>query len=162
MECPSESFLELFVQDPDAALVDSPSFEEHLAECKECQLDLDELAIRMPRLRHLEMVIGHAARTTHEYPELEGYKFHELIGAGGFGAVYRATHLETGRPVAIKIIRPLDAVSWKRISLERDTLIRADHPNIVPYWISVIALHFAFSSTDGWKRVFPSTCNRSR
>ena len=37
---------------------------------------------------------------------LKGYELHEQIGAGGFGAVYRAEQPGVGREVAVKIIRP--------------------------------------------------------
>lgn len=34
------------------------------------------------------------------------YKLHEVLGKGGFAAVYRATDLEIGRDVAIKVLAP--------------------------------------------------------
>ena len=34
------------------------------------------------------------------------YRIESLVGQGGMGAVYRATHLHTTRTVAIKVIRP--------------------------------------------------------
>jgi serine/threonine protein kinase len=37
---------------------------------------------------------------------LKGYELRERIGAGGFGAVYRAYQSTVGREVAIKIILP--------------------------------------------------------
>ncbi|MBZ0299984.1 MAG: serine/threonine protein kinase, partial [Anaerolineae bacterium] len=38
--------------------------------------------------------------------QLKGYKLLERIGAGGFGAVYRAEQPDIGREVAIKFILP--------------------------------------------------------
>ena len=37
---------------------------------------------------------------------LKGYKLLERIGAGGYGAVYRALQSTVGRQVAVKIILP--------------------------------------------------------
>src|SRR5688500_13718649 len=34
------------------------------------------------------------------------YRIEELLGQGGMGAVYKATHIGTDRPVALKIIVP--------------------------------------------------------
>ncbi len=36
------------------------------------------------------------------------YKIHEVLGKGGFAAVYRATDVEIGRDVAIKVLAPSD------------------------------------------------------
>ena len=36
------------------------------------------------------------------------YKLHEVLGKGGFAAVYRATDVEIGRDVAIKVLAPSD------------------------------------------------------
>ena len=37
---------------------------------------------------------------------IRGYELHDCIGAGGIGAVYRASQQIVGREVAIKVIRP--------------------------------------------------------
>ncbi|MBX7221988.1 MAG: protein kinase [Blastocatellia bacterium] len=67
---------------------------------------------------------------------LEGkYRLDEKIGAGGFGAVFRGTHLRLDRPIAVKIFRPspgndsADAV--ERFRREGVSASRLQHPNAV-------------------------------
>jgi DNA-binding response OmpR family regulator len=63
------------------------------------------------------------------------YKLEEKIGAGGFGAVFRATHLGLDRHVAVKIFRPVGGVvtteSIERFRFEGVTACRINHPNAV-------------------------------
>src|SRR5258708_18297560 len=71
---------------------------------------------------------------------IKGYELRERIGAGGFGAVYRAYQPSVGREVAVKVILPerannLDFI--RRFELEAQLIARLEHPHIVPlydYW----------------------------
>jgi serine/threonine protein kinase/WD40 repeat protein len=71
---------------------------------------------------------------------IRGYELHELIGEGGFGAVYRATQTVVDREVAIKIILPQYANQpefIRRFEAEAKTVARLDHLHIVSlfdYW----------------------------
>ncbi|MDQ7036362.1 MAG: serine/threonine-protein kinase [Anaerolineae bacterium] len=71
---------------------------------------------------------------------IRGYELHELIGEGGFGAVYRATQIVVDREVAIKIILPQYANQpefIRRFEAEAKTVARLDHLHIVSlfdYW----------------------------
>lgn len=71
---------------------------------------------------------------------IKGYELHELIGQGGFGAVYRAYQPLIGREVAIKIILPQHANRpdfIRRFESEAQLVARLEHPFIVPlydYW----------------------------
>lgn len=61
----------------------------------------------------------------------------EQIGAGGMGIVYRATYVENGKEVALKVLPPGmagDAKMLKRFEREIAILKRLSHPNIVRYY----------------------------
>jgi ligand-binding sensor domain-containing protein len=63
------------------------------------------------------------------------YQIENKIGSGGFGAVYRATHIVMKRPIAVKIFRPTagnaTAESLERFLLEAISTCRINHPNAV-------------------------------
>jgi len=71
---------------------------------------------------------------------VKGYELRERIGAGGFGAVYRANQSTVGREVAIKIILPHftnhpDFI--RRFETEAHLIARLEHLHIIPlydYW----------------------------
>jgi serine/threonine protein kinase len=71
---------------------------------------------------------------------IKGYELRERIGAGGFGAVYRAHQSSVEREVAIKIILPHFANRpefIRRFEAEAQLVARLEHPYIVPlydYW----------------------------
>jgi DNA-binding response OmpR family regulator len=63
------------------------------------------------------------------------YRLDVKIGEGGFGAVFRGTHLGIGRPVAIKVMRPTGTADARemleRFRLEGVSACRVAHPNAV-------------------------------
>ncbi len=62
------------------------------------------------------------------------YQIEELCGRGGMGAVFRATHVGTGRRVAVKVIAPELAGNREfieRFRREAKTIGLLRHPNIV-------------------------------
>lgn len=71
---------------------------------------------------------------------IKGYELRELIGEGGFGAVYRAYQPLVNREVAIKIILAQHANRpefVRRFETEAQLVARLEHPFIVPlydYW----------------------------
>src|SRR3982751_6554421 len=71
---------------------------------------------------------------------IKGYELRDRIGAGGFGAVYRAYQTTVGREVAIKIILPGLANQpefIRRFEGEAQLVARLEHPHITPlydYW----------------------------
>lgn len=72
--------------------------------------------------------------------QIKGYDLRERIGAGGFGAVYKAYQSTVGREVAIKVILPglsnqPDFI--RRFESEAQLVARLEHPHITPlydYW----------------------------
>ncbi|HRI49250.1 MAG TPA: response regulator [Pseudomonadota bacterium] len=72
------------------------------------------------------------------------YRIEERIGSGGFGVVYRATHLGLERPVALKVFRPpagassVDALT--RFQLEGISACRVNHPNAVTVLDSAVSV----------------------
>jgi serine/threonine protein kinase/WD40 repeat protein len=72
--------------------------------------------------------------------QIKGYELRERIGAGGFGAVYRAFQSTVGREVAIKFILPGFSSQpdfIRRFETEAQLVARLEHPHITPlydYW----------------------------
>ncbi len=62
------------------------------------------------------------------------YRLHATIGRGGMGRVYRAENVQSGEPVAVKLIADNvadDPRFRRRFADEVETLKRLKHPNIV-------------------------------
>ncbi|MEO0564540.1 MAG: serine/threonine-protein kinase, partial [Chloroflexota bacterium] len=71
---------------------------------------------------------------------IKGYELIDKIGAGGFGAVYRARQPLVKREVAVKVILPdftNNAEFVRRFEAEAQLVANLEHPHIVPlydYW----------------------------
>ena len=68
-----------------------------------------------------------------------GYRIDSVIGHGGMGAVYLATHLRLERRVAIKVLLPelaADESFRERFIRESQLAASLEHPNIVPVYDS--------------------------
>ena len=75
----------------------------------------------------------------------EKYRIERELGRGGMGTVYLATHIGTGRPVAVKIIAPqfMERAEFvERFRREARAAGRLRHPNVVD------VTDFGFSETD--------------
>lgn len=64
------------------------------------------------------------------------FAFHEVLGHGGFATVTRATHIQSGTEVAVKLVmdRTEDgkpSAKSESVRREIDTMRRMDHPSIV-------------------------------
>ena len=67
---------------------------------------------------------------------IDRYRVSELIGKGGFGAVFRASDESLGRDVAIKLPRrpKTGFADYERWKSEARMIAMMDHPNIVPVY----------------------------
>jgi hypothetical protein len=66
-----------------------------------------------------------------------GYTIESLLGRGGMGAVYLATHERLARKVALKVIAPdlaHDADFRARFLRESQLAASLDHPNVIPIY----------------------------
>ncbi len=88
---------------------------------------------------------------------LPGYQDAVEIGGGAFASVYRATEIDTGRPVALKILK-IDSVHPRLIeTFSRETQALAkvsDHPNIV-------TLYRTLTTPDGRPVLVLELCRES-
>ena len=67
-------------------------------------------------------------------PSVPGYVIHSVLGRGGVGIVYKATHLGLKRVVALKMLRAgdlADAGDLARFRHEAEAVARLRHPNII-------------------------------
>ncbi|MBI4851329.1 MAG: serine/threonine protein kinase [Acidobacteria bacterium] len=93
--------------------------------CKACYEDVDDRCVR-DRIFLIEAFPGQRL--------VDKYRIDALIGQGGMGAVYRATHLELDRVVALKVVLP-DYVSsnetLERFRREARAAARLNHPSVI-------------------------------
>ena len=137
----------------------SPALLSHLETCPHCSKMLDELAqgIRDPLVEAFQhssgldeyssepdccdvvrnIAEGKLQSRKFDRPHLSrigSYEIEEVIAEGGMGIVYRATHSELGKEVAIKLMRthlPHDLTIIKRFRRECRALGKMQHPNLV-------------------------------
>src|SRR6185437_12576559 len=67
--------------------------------------------------------------------QFAGYRIESLVGRGGMGVVYRATQLDLGRTVALKLIAPEaleDEAARTRFVSEARHAASIEHPHVVP------------------------------
>src|SRR5262245_503678 len=74
------------------------------------------------------------APQTLEGAKLGAYELGKLLGSGGMGRVYRATHKGKSRAVAVKVLTAelgRDPKAVERFEREAEAVRRLDHPNVV-------------------------------
>src|SRR3954465_2744755 len=66
-----------------------------------------------------------------------GHRIEAMTGHGGMGVVYRATHIELDRTVALKVIAPAlveDSATRQRFLRESKLAAPIAHPNVIPIY----------------------------
>lgn len=66
-----------------------------------------------------------------------GYRIEAVAGRGGMGIVYRATEVDRGRTVALKLIAvkgASDSAFRERLERESELLASIDHPNVITFY----------------------------
>ncbi|MFK7777285.1 MAG: serine/threonine-protein kinase [Gimesia sp.] len=113
--------------------------------CPDCGAKLDGVSIsdlaETMILKNLDAQAPHTSNvgSTHEDgiagTELHVYQCHSLIGRGGMGMVYLATHRDLGRQCALKLLLPRlaerDPEYVERFLHEGRAVATLNHPNIV-------------------------------
>jgi tRNA A-37 threonylcarbamoyl transferase component Bud32 len=106
-------------------------------------------------------VLTHLGRQVGRAREMGSYQLSELLGRGGMGEVYKATHRMLARPAAIKLIRPEAiagkddeaAIAVKRFYREAESAANLRSPHTVEvYDFGVTAdgtLYFVMELLDG-------------
>jgi WD40 repeat protein/DNA-binding SARP family transcriptional activator len=102
----------------------------------------EELGVEpSPELRRLqEQMLRHDPGLEVGGEPLRGYRLGERLGAGAFGAVYRAFQPQLNREVAVKVVHPTlaaDPAFIRRFEAEAQLVARLEHPQVVPlydYW----------------------------
>lgn len=86
---------------------------------------------------HVASVTEDTSVDPSEFPTIEEYQIHRIIGRGGMGIVYSATEVALNRDVAIKILSAgigSSAKARRRFQLEVQAAAQLEHPNIVPIY----------------------------
>jgi WD40 repeat protein/serine/threonine protein kinase len=76
-------------------------------------------------------------RVAEDFPSVPGYEILSRIAGGGMGLVYRARQLDSGKVVALKIVRPEQlgqASALRRFDREVRAAVRLNHPNVVRFF----------------------------
>ncbi len=83
-------------------------------------------------------------------PKVDGYDVKKVIGKGAFATVWEAEHLESGRRVAVKLIRVDLATEqvFSRFAREIQVMQRMNHPNIAHVYDAEINSKLGYIAMD--------------
>lgn len=123
-----------------------------LTRCPTCQADCFEGTSFCPSCG------GHLKQTSDPFIDrLVGkYKIEERIGDGGCSSVYRARHVDNGRPFAVKVLLPQytsHEEMIERFRREAQVMSRLTHDNIVKIedfgWVSGLGFYITMEWLEG-------------
>ena len=91
-----------------------------------------------------------APRRWPDKPHITGYEVHEVLGRGGMGTVWRATHHATSRDVALKVVSSERLTSSHEFRFHREIQLcsRLTHPNIARIYDSGVQDGLAYYSME--------------
>ena len=103
------------------------------------------------RCDHLLSTVVQDAYLPANHPEVSvpGVELESFLGGGGQGWVYSGRVAETGKVVAVKVLRSVDPKAAARAAREANLCRRVRHPNVVrvfqaepagPFWVVVMEL----------------------
>lgn len=83
-------------------------------------------------------------------PSIDGFDVDCLIGKGAFATVWRAKHVATGRPAALKIIRAdlASELVFERFGREIGVMRKMDHPGIAAIYASHLERELAYYAME--------------
>lgn len=138
--CPADELLAAFAAG-ELGAEGREAVEEHIAGCRTCRIviaaaadDETSATLHASEVRASMKPLTDILTVARSGEVLGKWRLVELLGAGGMGQVYAAEHVESGRRVAIKILRPelsVDPSIVRRFVREPYTANRIDHPAFV-------------------------------
>jgi serine/threonine protein kinase len=94
---------------------------------------------------------GHKGGEKHKPPEIPGYEFLDVLGAGAMGVVWSAKYKPLNQPRAVKVMSramALDSRFLARFGEEAKMLARLEHPNIVKVYDASAEMECPYIAMD--------------
>jgi len=130
MECPDVEQLEALA----AGRPDADGLGAHIDACEACRQLVLDIRMNLKVAPELGGVLRSGASSAEPAAPatIGAYRVVREIGRGGMGVVYEGAHLQTGLPVAIKVLNPdrVSPAALRRFEHEARVLARLRHPGV--------------------------------